>query len=245
MKIHSILILGAKSDIGMAIAHRFAKAGYSIQLAARNIIELESDSKDIALRYNAKVTVHEFDVLKTSTHKKFLDNLPEIPSVTVSSVGYMGEQKINENNLEELTKVIRTNFEGPANIFSEIANKFEIRGYGTLIGISSVAGERGRAKNYIYGSSKSAFTTFLSGLRNRLSKKNIHVLTVLPGFVDTKMTKNLDLPPRLTVKPFELAKIVFNAYKKKKNIVYIGKIWFLIMMLIRSIPESIFKLMKL
>ena len=157
----------------------------------------------------------------------------------------MGEQKINENNLEELTKVIRTNFEGPANIFSEIANKFEIRGYGTLIGISSVAGERGRAKNYIYGSSKSAFTTFLSGLRNRLSKKNIHVLTVLPGFVDTKMTKNLDLPPRLTVKPFELAKIVFNAYKKKKNIVYIGKIWFLIMMLIRSIPESIFKLMKL
>ena len=190
MKIQSILILGAKSDIGMAIAHRFAKAGYSIQLAGRNVIELEPDSKDIALRYNVKVTTHEFDVLKTSTHKKFLENLPEIPSVTVSSVGYMGEQKINENNLEELTKVIRTNFEGPANIFSEIANKFEIRGYGTLIGISSVAGERGRAKNYIYGSSKSAFTTFLSGLRNRLSKKNIHVLTVLPGFVDSKMTKN-------------------------------------------------------
>ena len=115
--------------------------------------------------------------------------------------------------------VMRSNFEGPASILAVLANHFEQRGSGTLVGISSVAGERGRAKNYIYGSAKAGFTAFLSGLRNRLVRKGVHVITVLPGFVATKMTKEINLPSKLTAQPEEVAIAVLNAVKKKHNIV--------------------------
>ena len=153
----------------------------------------------------------------------------------------LGEQKENENSLELRTKVIRTNYEGPINIISDFANIFENQGYGTIVGISSVAGERGKASNYIYGSAKAGFTAFLSGLRNRLAKKNVHVLTVLPGTVYTKMTLGLSLPKLFTSSPDKVANDIYNAVIKKKNVIYTMKIWKLIMFIINCIPESIFK----
>ena len=137
---------------------------------------------------------------------------------------------------------------GPIFTFStlaEFANRFEQRGSGCLIGISSVAGERGRATNYVYGSAKAGFTAFLSGLRNRLAKKGVHVITVLPGFVATKMTAGMDLPRKLTAKPSEVANCLFNAVQKKHNIVYVKPVWRFIMMIIRNIPEHVFKKMKI
>ena len=109
------------------------------------------------------------------------------------------------------------------------------------MGISSVAGERGRATNYVYGSAKAGFTAFLSGLRNRLAKNGVHVVTVLPGFVATKMTEGMDLPTRLTAQPEEVAKAVFKAVKRTKNTIYIKPIWWIIMVIIRLIPERLFK----
>jgi decaprenylphospho-beta-D-erythro-pentofuranosid-2-ulose 2-reductase len=240
-----ILILGARSDIAMAVAHRFAKAGYDIQLAARNIENLADDKSDLELRYGVSVSLHEFDALEVRTHELFVENLCCLPSVVVCAVGYMGNQLESECDSEAAARVVRSNFEGPASILAVLANKFEQRGSGCLVGISSVAGERGRATNYVYGSAKAGFTEFLSGLRNRLVKKNVHVLTVLPGFVKTKMTSKMDLPKILLAEPDGLSEAVFRAYVSKRNVIYHKKIWFFIMRAITIIPENWFKHMKL
>ena len=242
---NNILILGAHSDIAIAVAHRFAEAGYQIQLAARNINNLAADKSDIELRHQVNVTLHEFDALDTTSHSYFVEQLTILPNITVCAVGYMGVQAENEREIKEASLVIRSNYEGPVSILSVLANCFEARGWGCLVGISSVAGERGRASNYVYGSAKAGFTAFLSGLRNRLAKKGVHVVTVLPGFVTTKMTEGMDLPKKLTAQPNEVANAIFNAVQKKQNIIYTRPVWRFIMIIIRNIPEQIFKRLKI
>ena len=241
MKNKSVLILGALSDIAKSIAQKYGENGYNLNLAARKIDELELHSTDLKIRYNVNVNIYEFDLLKTETHKDFIKNLKEIPSILICAVGLLGQQKESENDLELRTKVLRTNYEGPLNIISDFANIYENQGYGTIVGISSVAGDRGKASNYIYGSAKAGFTVFLSGLRNRLAKKNVHVLTVLPGTVYTKMTLGMKLPKLLTSSPDKVANDIYDAVNKKKDIIYTMKIWRLIMFIIRCIPERIFK----
>lgn len=241
MKQDTLLVLGARSDIGIAVAHRFAKAGYNIQLAARNADSLSVDKSDIELRYQVLVSLHEFDALEIDSHDKFVQSLPHLPTVAVCVLGYMGQQQKSELDITAAKLVMRSNYEGPACIMSVLANSFEQRGSGTLVGISSVAGERGRATNYVYGSAKAGFTAFLSGLRNRLSKKGVHVVTVLPGFVSTKMTEGMNLHKILTSKPKKLAKVIFYAVEKKRNTVYFKALWGPIMIIIRNIPEIFFK----
>lgn len=245
MKDRAVLILGARSDMARAIAHRFAKAGHAIQLAARDAESLSADRDDLALRYNVYVTLHELDALNTNTFAEFVDGLPTLPHIAICAIGLMGEQDENERDPAAAAQVMRSNFEGPALILSELANRFETRGAGTLVGISSVAGERGRATNYVYGAAKAGFTAFLSGLRNRLAKKGVHVVTVLPGFVATKMTEEMDLPEKLTAAPEEVADSVHKAVEKGKNTIYVRPIWQVIMLVIRTIPEGIFKRLKI
>lgn len=240
-----VLILGARSDIGRAIARRFAAAGHPIQLAARGAASLEADRVDLEVRHRVPVTVHEFDALATEGHAAFVDGLPGLPAVAVTAVGLMGDQAENERDGAAAARVLRSNFEGPASILAELANRFEARGSGTLVGISSVAGERGRATNYVYGSAKAGFTAFLSGLRNRLARKGVHVLTVLPGFVATQMTAGMNLPAKLTAQPEEVGEAVFHAVAKKRNVIYVRPIWWVIMTIIRNIPEAIFKTLKI
>jgi decaprenylphospho-beta-D-erythro-pentofuranosid-2-ulose 2-reductase len=241
----AVLILGARSDIAMAVAHRFAKAGYDIQLAARNSESLGTDKSDIELRYEVAVTLHDFDALDIGSHERFVGALPQPPSVAVCAIGFMGQQPENERDFQAAAQVIRSNYEGPASIIAVLANRFEQRGSGCIVGISSVAGERGRATNYVYGSAKAGFTTFLSGLRNRLAKKGVHVVTVLPGFVTTKMTEGMDLPAKLTAQPKEVAVAVLKAVQKKQNVIFVKPIWQFIMIIIRNIPERVFKGMKI
>lgn len=241
----AVLILGARSDMARAIAHRFAKAGHPVQLAARNAGTLEAERNDMALRYNVEVTLHDFDVLDTGAFESFIDSLPALPHVAVSAVGTMGEQSDNQTDITAATRDLRSNFEGPALMLGALANRFEARGSGTLVGISSVAGDRGRATNYVYGAAKAGFTAFLSGLRNRLAKEGVHVVTVLPGFVATKMTEDLDLPEKLTAQPEEVADAVHRAVITGKNVIYVRRIWQLIMLIIRNIPEGIFKKLKI
>ena len=241
----TLLILGAKSDIGMAIAHRFAKAGYDIQLAARNSESLSDDKTDIEIRYQVAVSLHEFDVLEVTSHNIFIDNLPKLPTIVICVVGLLIEQRDCELEIATAIKVMRSNFEGPASILALLANRFEQKGAGCLVGISSVAGERGRATNYVYGSAKSGFTEFLSGLRNRMTKKGVSVITVLPGFVATRMTAGLDLPSGITASPKEVSEAVFSAVKRKKDVIYVKSVWRIIMFVIRNIPEKIFKRMNI
>lgn len=240
-----VLILGARSDIGKAIAHVYAARGHNIQLAARHASDLADDKRDLEVRYSVDVTLHDVDALAPQTHAAFVASLPQLPQIAVCVIGFMGEQAQNERDTDAAVTVMRSNFEGPASLLSVLANAFEDRGSGTLVGVSSVAGERGRATNYIYGASKAGFTAFLSGLRNRLAKKGVHVVTVLPGFVATQMTEGLDLPDKLTAAPSEVADAVAHAVDKGRDVIFVRSIWRLIMLVIRTIPEVIFKKLKL
>jgi len=240
-----VLILGARSDIGKAVAHAFAARGHPVHLAARNSATLGPDKSDIELRHDVPVTLHEFDALASDTHEAFIAGLPDLPETAVCAVGLMGAQTENETDMDAATRVMRSNFEGPASILAVLANRFEARGSGTLVGISSVAGERGRATNYVYGSAKAGFTAFLSGLRNRLAGRGVHVVTVLPGFVATRMTDGMDLPARLTAQPGEVADAITRAVDRKTDVIHVRRIWAAIMAIIRTIPEPVFKKMKL
>lgn len=240
-----ILIIGAKSDIGKELARIYAKNGYNLFLAARNSNEIIELANDIKIRSNVDVKIKEFDIVKYETHKDFYNKLEEKPLGVVIVSGYMVEQNECENDFGKTLNTISVNYIGAVSILNIISNDMEKNEKGFIIGISSVAGDRGRKANYIYGSSKAAFSTYLSGLRNRLYKSKVHVLTVKPGFVNTKMTVNLNLPAKLTAEPEDVANDIYNAQQKGKDILYTKKIWRFIMFIIKHIPECIFKKMSI
>lgn len=241
---NSVLILGASSDIAASIAYVFAKHQFKIVLAARNTSRIQHLASDINLRHDVPVDTIKFDALEYNSHQKLFDELPEKPLVTVCAFGYLEEQKIAEQDWTKAKFLIDTNYTGAVSILNIVAAYYENIKSGTIIGISSVAGERGRQSNYIYGSAKAGFTVYLQGLRNRLYKSKVHVVTVKPGFVDTKMTEHLELPKLLTAKPDQVAIAIFKAFKSKKNIIYSLSIWRYIMLVIKLIPEKTFKKLK-
>jgi short-subunit dehydrogenase len=241
----SVLILGARSDIGLALAHEFAGKGYALQLALRKPEEFESARTDLQLRHNVSVSLHVFDALAIETHAEFIDKLPELPEIAICAVGLLGDQIESERDMAAAIRVIRSNYEGPASILGLLVNMFDQRGSGQIVGISSVAGLRGRAKNYVYGSAKAGYSAFLSGLRNRLAGRGIHVLTVLPGFVATRMTEGMDLPAHLTCQPEDVARAISRGLERKRNVIYVRPVWRLIMAIIATIPEPIFKRMRI
>jgi decaprenylphospho-beta-D-erythro-pentofuranosid-2-ulose 2-reductase len=241
----TVLILGATSDIGFAIAKKFASKKYAIQLAARNVNQLTPLQSDIQIRYNVACSVHSFDAIDFETHTSFYSTLSEKPDVVIYVIGYMNDNEKVSRNWNESLKTINSNYTGAVSILNIIADDFSKKQEGTIVGISSVAGQRGRQSNYIYGSAKAAFTAYLSGLRNKLYHHNVHVMTVLPGFVYTKMTEHLQLPKLLTATPDEVASGIYDGVKKKKNVVYVKWFWKWIMLIIIFIPESMFKKKKL
>lgn len=241
----TLLVLGGRSDIGVACAHDFAANGFNIILAARNSSDLSSSRSDFEIRHGVVVHLVEFDAAAPESHAEMYDSLPIKPDVVIYAIGSLGDQKTLERDWSEAEKVISSNYTGGVSILSVIANDFESRNIGTIIGISSVAGDRGRQSNYIYGSAKAGFSAFMAGLRHRLAKTEVKVLTVKPGFVETKMTEGMDLPHMLTAKPPQIAKAIFKAYRKEKNILYYLPVWRQIMFVVRSVPESIFVKTKL
>jgi short-subunit dehydrogenase len=140
---------------------------------------------------------------------------------------------------------METNYVAPALFLGEVANRMEKRGKGTIVGISSVSGERGRAANYVYGSAKAGFTAFLSGLRARLSKRGVRVITLKPGFVATRMTARMKLPKALTAQPAEVATSLVQAIRHHRDVVYVRRIWAIIMALIRVLPEPLAKRLQI
>jgi len=241
----SVLIIGAKSDIAKELARIYAKKNYDLILAGRNINKLEDFTKDIKIRSNQNIILKEFDITDFDSHENFYNTLDEKPLGVIIVTGYMKEQQTVQRNWQETLNTLNVNYTGAVSILNIIANDFEERKYGFIVGISSVAGDRGRKANYIYGSAKAGFTAYLSGLRNRLYENDVHVLTVKPGFIYTKMTENMDLPEKLTATPNAVAEDIFEAQQKKKDILYTKWIWKYIMCIIRHIPETIFKKMNI
>lgn len=237
----SVLILGAASDIGRAIAHGYAETGRPLILAARRSQRLKADAADITLRWGVAVRWVDFDVLETGAHGRFLDDLGELPEIAVLVVGWLGDQPASQRDFHAARLVLETNLVGPASILDQVAQRMEARGSGTIVGIGSVAGDRGRASNYHYGAAKAGLAVLLSGLRNRLHRSGVGVITVKPGFVRTRMTQGMTLPTLLTATPNEVARAVVTAQATGRSVIYVRPIWRLIMWTIRMIPEHIFK----
>jgi len=240
-----ILIIGAKSDIAKEVARVYAKAGYNLYLAARECSSLEDLKQDIQIRSGVEVELKEFDITAYESHENFYDSLKKRPLGVIVVSGYMAEQKTAQKEWSETLKTINVNYVGAISILNIVANDFEKERRGFIVGVSSVAGDRGRKANYIYGSAKAGFSAYLSGLRNRLYESGVQVLTVKPGFVNTKMTEGLDLPQKLTAEPSEVAEDIFNAQQKGRNVLYTKSIWMFIMLIIKHIPEFIFKKMSI
>jgi short-subunit dehydrogenase len=159
--------------------------------------------------------------------------------------GYLGNQEIAQTDFVEAEKILAINYIGVVLILNIIANDFEARRAGSIIGIGSVAGDRGRQSNYIYGSAKAGFAAYLSGLRNRLTQSGVQVMTVKPGFARTKMTKGLKLPPIITATPEQIANDIYRAHRAGRDVLYTRWMWQFIMSIIRHIPEFIFKRLSL
>lgn len=240
-----VLIVGARSDIAKATAREYAKHGYDLYLAARNADELSDFANDVMVRSKKNVITVELDILDYDNHASFYEQLEEKPLGVIFAVGYLGEQEKAQTDFNEAQKIIHTNYTGVVSLLNVIANDFEQRKSGFIVGISSVAGDRGRKSNYTYGSAKAALTAYLSGLRNRLYSSQVHVMTVKPGFVATKMTEDMDLPEKLTAQPEEVAESIYKAQQKNKNVLYTKWMWRWIMLIIKSIPEWKFKRMSI
>lgn len=239
------LILGATSDMGMAVARKFAKEKYDIQLAGRNTTALAPLKSDLEIRFGISCTAHQFDAADFNSHQAFYDSLPVKPEVTVCVVGYMNDNETVIANFSETLNTINSNYTGLVSILNIISKDYADKQSGSIVGISSVAGLRGRQSNYIYGSAKAGFTAYLSGLRNRMYHHKVHVVTVLPGFVYTKMTADLTLPKLLTAYPDQVGEAIYKAVQKRKNVIYVKWFWKWIMLIITSIPENMFKKKKL
>lgn len=241
----NLLVLGASSDIAAACARKFAENGFDVTLAARDLGSVRSLASDIEIRYNVTANVVHFDAEDVLSHATLYSQLETEPEVVIYAAGYLGNQKRSESDTAELERVITVNFTGAASILSIVANAFEKRGSGSIIGISSVAGDRGRQSIYIYGSAKAGFSTFLAGMRHRFAGTKVHVMTVKPGFVATKMTADLDLPKALTATPEAVANAVYKGFERKSRTIYVKPIFRLIMWIIREVPEIIFVKTKL
>jgi short-subunit dehydrogenase len=241
-----LLVLGANSDIARVLAAKFAQAEKAnLYLASRDVALLANRARDLQIRYQVQAVPVYFDATQYATHREFYQNLNPKPDGVVVAFGYLGDQKTAQEDFQEAKQIFETNFLGAVSILEIVAADFDQRGHGFIIGLSSPAGDRGRQSNYIYGAAKGALSIYLSGLRQRLFKRRVQVLTVIPGFVRTKMTDTLELPEKLLAKPEEVVDDIYRAYKKGKDVVYSRWFWKWIMTAIKAIPEKLFKRLSL
>ena len=238
------ILLGATSAIARAFARRLAAEGATLFLAGRDEAELEAIAADCRLRGAAGAEVLAFDARDPAGYPALIERLAAQEGVlnAASFVGSMPEQAAIDAEPRLIAGVIADSFTGPATFLQMLAPLLEARGAGTIVGIGSVAGDRGRLGNYVYGAAKAGFATYLSGLRNRCGRKGVHVLTVKPGPVDTSMTWGMKMP--FMTSPEAVAADIARAVKRRRNVIYSAPIWRLVMAVIRLIPEPVFKKMS-
>jgi len=242
----NVLILGATSAIAHEVAKLYADEQAHLFLVARNEFKLETIAKDLIVR-GAKVTSGVANFHDFSSHPRLLEQIKEKLGnidVVLLAYGSLGNQAESEKNISVALQEIETNFLTAFSLLSLLAHILEAQGSGTLAVISSVAGDRGRQSNYIYGTAKGALNIFLQGLRNRLYKKGVHVLTIKPGFVDTPMTTHLK-KGFLFSSSQKVGNDIYKAIEEKEDVLYTPQFWRAIMFVIRNIPEALFKRLNL
>jgi decaprenylphospho-beta-D-erythro-pentofuranosid-2-ulose 2-reductase len=243
-----ILILGATSSMAKALAEQLASHQVRLILAGRQVKDMEKTAQDLMIRGKGlRPVVIPFDAQHLENHGKFFTEVLTHAGAIDEAYLFFGQmypQQEAQRRFQLAFKMLTVNYLSAVSILECIAAYMEKRNQGLIVAISSVAGDRGRQSNYLYGSSKAGLTAYLQGLRNRLAHAGVHVMTVKPGFVDTPMTQGLK-KNGLFVSPQAIATGIIMATKKQKNVVYIPWYWRWIMLLIRLIPEAIFKKMKM
>lgn len=238
-----VLIFGAGSAIAHQTALQFAKDGASLYLVDITKERVEAVKSDILTRFPTQIFTSSMDANQFDLHNKLIQDANEamlgLDAVLIAH-GTLPEQEITRKNPELILKEFSTNCLSVISLATEAGNFFEKRKKGCIAVISSVAGDRGRQSNYIYGSAKGAVSIFLQGLRNRLFKEGINVLTIKPGLVDTPMTAHLPKNP-LFAKPEEVGKGIYKAMLSGKDVVYLPPYWRIVMTIVKAIPEGIFK----
>ncbi len=241
-----MIVLGSNSEVAQAFVEKVLSEGTrfeKVYLLTSSKETTEKFANHIDVKYFQPSEIIEVDLMKNIDYHQ-LDHIKS--DLLFCATGYLGkgseEALYDVHNTE---RIVNINYSKLIPLVNFFAKKFEGQRQGTIIALSSVAGDRGRQSNFIYGSAKAGFTAYLSGLRNFLFENKVHVLTIKPGFMATKMTEGLPLNPLLTATPKQAANSIYKAYKSKKNTAYVLPIWWFIMTVIKNIPEFIFKKLKL
>lgn len=238
-----ILIVGATSAIAEAAARHFAQAGDRLYLVGRHSDHLTAIAADLRTRGASQVESLVMDANDTDRHAQVLDSahtaLGGLDTLLVAH-GTLGDQKACQASFPTTLQELQTNCLSTISLLTHVANYFETQQTGTIAVISSVAGDRGRQSNYVYGTAKAAINTFLQGLRNRLYRSGVHVLTIKPGFVDTPMTASFR-KGFLWASAESVGAGIYRGIQAKQDIIYLPWFWHGIMLVIRTIPEVLFK----
>ena len=249
-----IVIFGATSDVAVALARRYAEDGASLILVARSEARLTAVADDLRVRGAVKIRTLLQDSLTYEDHPALIESLftESVPSKFYFFQGSLPDQAACEASFELTREAVEVNFLSIASYLTSLATALEQRPApksvnrgATIVVVSSVAGDRGRGSNYVYGASKGALTVFLQGLRNRLFKSHYGVLTVKPGFIDTKMTADIEKGGPLWAKPEKVADDIRRAADAGRSVLYTPWFWQFVMLIIKSIPEGIFKRLSL
>ena len=242
-----VLLLGATSAIARATARIFAGRGDRLFLVARDDAKLGATAQDLRSRGAEHVGYASSDLADDARHEALIEKAVQSLGgldIVLIAYGTLPDQRALEGSFKATHEALQVNFVSVASLLTLLANRLEAQRSGTLAVISSVAGDRGRASNYVYGAAKGALSLFVQGLRNRLHSSGVHVLTIKPGFVDTPMTAEVK-KNFLFAKPEQIAAGIMSAIDKKREVVYLPFFWRWLMLVIRALPEPLFKRLKL
>jgi short-subunit dehydrogenase len=245
----NVVIVGATSGIARALADVLARRQCRLLLAGRDEQELEALAADLRVRHGTNVATERFEALDFGDHPDFWQRCQKHFDGSVTGVvvchGYLPDQAEAERDFREIERTFAINFLSAVSVLNLAAETLGARRQGFLAAISSVAGDRGRASNYVYGASKAALSAYLDGLRNRLHASGVQVLSIKPGFVDTAMTRGKLKPSRLLATPERVARDIDRALRRRQDVLYTPWFWRPIMAVIRGLPERIFKRLSL
>ena len=243
-----IVVFGATSAIARAALNYFAEDGYDCCLVGRDVNKLGATADDLLVKGAVNVVTIQNNLAEYSGHDSLFDRIDKEfgpYSQVLFAYGTLSDQRECEASFSETLAELNINLISVISLLTFVANKFAAQSTGQIAVITSVAGDRGRQSNYIYGTAKGALTVYLQGLRNRLDKNGVHVLTIKPGFVDTPMTSGFKKNGLLWTAPDKVGKSIFKAMLKKRDVVYTPWFWQWIMLVIKLIPERIFKKLSL
>ncbi|MBP7500991.1 MAG: SDR family NAD(P)-dependent oxidoreductase [Chryseobacterium sp.] len=232
----SVLILGANSDVAKECAKLYLQKNFRVMMASRNLKSMEDFIKENHLDSN-KINLLYFDAVDFASHQKFYTELPFKPNVVLYSAGFLVQNEDAFQDFDKTLQMMHTNYSGAVSILNIIAMDISNKNLERIVGLSSLSGVRGRKSNFVYGSTKSAFTTYLAGLRQELSSRNIKVNVFVLGYIRSKINEGLQLNQSLMMEPDYVAKKIVNV---RNSFVHVPNFkWKAIYLILKNLPESL------